>query len=188
MEKQTNTHAHTRTLTRAHAHHSRAHARVFYPQLRLVSVESASHVDRIRACVCGGISLWALGGVLYRRHKQRQRINAISIKQLQQMFSRLDSDRSGLVDTSEFAQGFRMPDDLYTAWLLKMLDSDDNGQAAGPLTLFPPRRKSEPFTRLVSSRLVSHHKCPSDRMQMCTRYSIIKQSKAPLTTNVPPTA
>ena len=147
MEKQTNTHAHTRTLTRAHAHHSRAHARVFYPQLRLVSVESASHVDRIRACVCGGISLWALGGVLYRRHKQRQRINAISIKQLQQMFSRLDTDRSGLVDTSEFAQGFRMPDDLYTAWLLKMLDADDNGQV--------PRGSTHPTAKESERSLVS---------------------------------
>jgi Ca2+-binding EF-hand superfamily protein len=72
-------------------------------------------------CLCCG------AGLVWKRHKDRQRIVAISIKQLQQMFSRMDSDRSGLVDTSEFCRGFRMPDDLYTARLLKMLDSDDNG-------------------------------------------------------------
>ena len=129
---------------------------------------------RARVCVCSGYSMikqsrsacaracvsvnrrvpWIV--VLYRRHKKRQRINAISIKQLQQMFSRLDSDRSGLVDTSEFAQGFRMPDDLYTAWLLKMLDADDNGQAyrgSTPLTQPTARVKSRPVsTRLVSAR------------------------------------
>lgn len=66
-------------------------------------------------------------GYLYKRRKDRQRIVAISIKQLQQMFSRMDTDKSGLVDTSEFVRGFRMPDDLYTARLLKMLDADDNG-------------------------------------------------------------
>jgi len=31
------------------------------------------------------------------------------------------------VDTSEFIAGFRMPDDMYTASLVTMMDADDNG-------------------------------------------------------------
>eukprot|EP00227_Mantoniella_beaufortii_P014986 CAMPEP_0197590430 /NCGR_PEP_ID=MMETSP1326-20131121/11027_1 /TAXON_ID=1155430 /ORGANISM="Genus nov. species nov., Strain RCC2288" /LENGTH=572 /DNA_ID=CAMNT_0043155459 /DNA_START=92 /DNA_END=1810 /DNA_ORIENTATION=+ len=78
------------------------------------------------------IVLCCFCGVLYRRYKNRQRISAVSIKQLQQMFSRMDNDNSGTVDTAEFTAGFHMPNDLYTARLLKMLDSDDNGYITFP--------------------------------------------------------
>lgn len=63
----------------------------------------------------------------YFKTKKTKRLVAHSIKQLQQIFSRMDTDGSGDVDIAEFRRAFKMPDDVYTSSLVKMFDGDDNG-------------------------------------------------------------
>jgi len=65
--------------------------------------------------------------VAYLRGRKKKRLVAHSIKQLMALFSAMDADGSGDVDTAEFTRAFNMPDDLYTSRLIKMLDVDANG-------------------------------------------------------------